>query len=91
LATAAALAVVGAQAEPLLGAAGPGFRDSTRVADTPPALATELLFENGAETAAAIGSLIEALTQLRESIDRGDREYVASFLAAARSVRRELS
>src|SRR5206468_8608549 len=31
LATAAALAVVGAQAEPLLSAAGPGFRDSTRL------------------------------------------------------------
>jgi prephenate dehydrogenase len=90
LATAAALAVVGAQAEPLLGAAGPGFRDSTRLAETPADLATELLFENAGETSAAIGSIVEALTQLRESIDRGDREYVASFLAAARSVRGEL-
>jgi prephenate dehydrogenase len=91
LATAAALAVVGAQAEPLLGAAGPGFRDSTRLADTPADLATELLFGNASDAAAAIGSIMEALTQLRDSLERGDRDYVRSFLAAARSVRGELT
>jgi prephenate dehydrogenase len=91
LATAAALAVAGAQAEPLIGAAGPGFRDSTRLAETPSDLATELLFGNSADAAAAIGSVIEALTQLRQSLERGDRDYVRSFLAAARSVRSELA
>jgi prephenate dehydrogenase len=91
LATAAALAVVGAQAEPLIAAAGPGFRDSTRLAETPADLATELLFGNSADASAAIGSIIEALTQLRQSLERGDREYVRSFLAAARSVRSELA
>ena len=90
LAAAAALAVAGAQAEPLLGAAGPGFRDSTRLADTPADLATELLFGNGADAAAAIGSIIESLTQLRDAIERGDRDYARSFLHAARSVRSEL-
>ena len=91
LATAAALAVVGAQAEPLVSAAGPGFRDSTRLAETPPDLAMELLFGNSADAAAAIASVIEALTQLRQSLERGDRDYVRSFLAAARSVRGELA
>ena len=90
LAAAAALAVAGARAEPLLAAAGPGFRDSTRLADTPADLATELLFGNSADAAAAIGSIVEGLTQLRDSIERGDREYAQSFLAAARSVRSEL-
>jgi len=90
LATAAALAIAGAQAEPLLGAAGPGFRDSTRLAETPPALATELLFASGADVGAAIGSIIEALTQLRASVERGDRDYVRNFLATARSIRSEL-
>jgi len=90
LAAAAALAVAGAQAEPLLGAAGPGFRDSTRLADTPADLATELLFGNGADAAAAIGSIIEGLTQLRDAVERGDRDYARSFLQAARSVRSEL-
>jgi prephenate dehydrogenase len=87
LATAAALAVVGAQAEPLVGAAGPGFRDSTRLADTPADLAIELLFGNSADAAGAIGSVIEALTQLQASLERGDRDYARNFLAAARSVR----
>jgi prephenate dehydrogenase len=90
LATAAALAVAGAQADPLLGAAGPGFRDSTRLAETPPELATELLFGNSADVASAIGSIIEALAQLRDSVERGDRDYVKNFLAAARSVRGSL-
>jgi prephenate dehydrogenase len=91
LAAAAALAVAGAQAEPLLGAAGPGFRDSTRLADTPADLATELLFGNRADAAAAIGSIIEGLTQLRDAVERGDREYARSFLQTARAVRSELS
>jgi len=91
LAAAAALAVAGAQAEPLLGAAGPGFRDSTRLADTPADLATELLFANADDAAAAIGSIVEGLTQLRDAVERGDREYARNFLAAARSVRSELS
>ena len=90
LAAAAALAVAGAQAEPLIGAAGPGFRDSTRLADTPADLATELLFGNSANAAAAIGSIIEGLTQLRDAVERGDREYARSFLKTARSVRSEL-
>lgn len=89
LAAAAALAVAGAQAEPLVGAAGPGFRDSTRLADTPADLAAELLFGNG-DAASAIGSIIEGLTQLRDAVERGDREYARSFLQAARSVRSEL-
>jgi len=91
LAAAAALTVAGAQAEPLLGAAGPGFRDSTRLADTPADLATELLFGNAADVAAAIGSIVEGLTQLRDAVERGDKEYARSFLQAARSVRSELS
>ena len=90
LAAAAALAVAGAQAGPLLAGAGPGFRDSTRLADTPADLATELLFGNAADAAAAIGSIVEGLTQLRDAVERGDREYARSFLQAARSVRGEL-
>jgi prephenate dehydrogenase len=90
LATAAALAVAAAQAEPLVAAAGPGFRDSTRLADTPADLALELLFGNSTDAAGAIGSIVEGLTQLRDALERGDRDYARSFLQAARSVRGEL-
>jgi len=52
---------------------------------------TDLLFGNSADAAAAIGSIVEGLTQLRDALERGDREYARSFLRAARSVRSELS
>jgi prephenate dehydrogenase len=90
LASAAALAVAGAQADPLVGAAGPGFRDATRLADTALDLATDLLFANVKDSAAAIDSVIDGLEQLRERIEGGDREYVRSFLQAAQSVRERL-
>jgi prephenate dehydrogenase len=90
LATAAALAVAGAEAAPLVSAAGPGFRDSTRLADTPLDLAMELLFASPKDARAAIGSVIDGLEQLRDRLDLGDREYVKSFLRTARSVRDEL-
>lgn len=90
LATAAALAVAGAEAGPLINAAGPGFRDSTRLADTPLDLAIELLFTSAKDSRAAIASVIDGLEQLRDRLDRDDREYVLSFLRAARSVRDEL-
>ena len=90
LATAAALAIAGAEADPLLAAAGPGFRDSTRLAATPVSLAVELLFGNGKNTHMALDAVVDALEQLRSAIDQGDREYVKNFLLAARSVRDEL-
>ena len=90
LATAAALAVAGADAAPLLSAAGPGFRDSTRLAATPTNLAVELLFGNRKDTQVALAAVIEGLEQLRNALDNDDRDYVRSFLVAARSVRDEL-
>ena len=90
LATAAALAVAGAEAAPLVSAAGPGFRDSTRLADTPLSLAVDLLFASPKDTGAAIGSVIDGLEQLRDRLAQSDREYVQSFLRTARAVRDEL-
>lgn len=90
LATAAALAVAGADAAPLLSAAGPGFRDSTRLAATPASFAVDLLFGNRRDTHVALGAVIEGLEQLRAAIDHDDRDYVRSFLLAAGSVRDEL-
>jgi len=91
LAAAAALAVAGADAGDLLLAAGPGFRDATRLAETPVALALELLLANAKEAQLAIGSVIEALEQLRGALERQDREYVRNILVSARQVRSKLS
>ena len=90
LAAAAALAVAGASASPLLIAAGPGFRDATRLADTPDDLALELLFANAEAARAAIASVAEGLSQLQSALDRGDRDHARRFLELARSVRAEL-
>src|SRR5439155_26195798 len=70
LATAAALAVAGADAGDLLAAAGPGFRDSTRLAETPADLAVELLLGNPGEARAAIRSVLQALAPLAAAVDR---------------------
>jgi prephenate dehydrogenase len=90
LATAAALAVAGADAGALLGAAGPGFRDATRLAETPLDLAAELLFGNADDAQVAIAAVIAALEQLRASLNRDDRASVEDFLGTARDVRAKL-
>ena len=87
LATAAALAVAGAEADPLVEVAGPGFRDSTRLADTPVEFAADLLLANRDDASGAIGSVREALAQLRDALERDDRELVRNMLLTARSVR----
>src|SRR2546430_14973486 len=72
LATAAALAVAGAQAEPLVAAAGPGFRDSTRLADTPADLAAQLLFGDAGESRAAGGPILRGPPRPRGALGGGD-------------------
>ncbi len=89
LASAAALAAAAAS-EPLVGAAGPGFRDATRLADTALELAVDVLFGNARYTGEALDSVIEALEGIRDALGREDREYVRSLLGKARSVRAEI-
>ena len=50
----------------------------------------ELLFASAKDSRAAIVSVIDGLEQLSDRLDRGDREYVQSFLRTARSVRDEI-
>jgi prephenate dehydrogenase len=91
LATAAAVAVGATDAAPLLGSAGPGFRDSTRLAETPLELALDLLFGEPERARAAIGSVVDGLDQLQSRLAQGDREYVRNFLLAAQAIRQELT
>ena len=91
LAAAAAVAVGATDAAPLLAAAGPGFRDTTRLAETPLDLALDLLFGEADRASAALGSLVDGLEQLQGRIAQGDREYVRSFLLAAQAVRQEMT
>ncbi len=90
LAAAAAVALEGAEAAPLQRAAGPGFRDTTRLADTPVDLATELLLANSADVVDGIAKLIGTLEGLSAALASGRRDAVKDLLRAARSARDEI-
>jgi prephenate dehydrogenase len=65
LAVAIALARVGADVSEF---AGPGFRDATRLAHTPPELADALLKGNAAEVRAALAKLRAALDEIEREL-----------------------
>ena len=66
LAIALALARTGADVSDL---AGPGFRDATRLAGTPPELASALLRGNAVEVRAALATFRAALDDLERELD----------------------
>lgn len=93
LAVASALAWSASTESPegLLDLAGPGFRDTTRLASTPAPLAAELLFGADAERLASVLRAIAAtLTDWAGEIARGDRDPVHAELDAARELRVQL-
>ena len=71
--------------------AGPGFRDATRLATTPAALAEELLFGADRERLAVVLRVIAGtLTDWADEIVRDDLPPVRAELAAARDMRAQL-
>ena len=70
--------------------AGPGIRDTTRLALTPEELALELMLRNSKNLHFALDSVIEHLEHLRDHVDDADRTYLRDFLRAARIAREEL-
>lgn len=71
LVAAALVNAAGAQPE-RLAAAGPGFRDTTRVAGSPPELWRGILTANRAEALAALGEFSAELEALREALAQPD-------------------
>lgn len=55
-----------------LGLAGPGLRDSTRLASSPPGIWRDILATNHSEIAAALDRLIGDLVRLRDDRDGGE-------------------
>ena len=90
LAVASALAVTGVQAGPLLSHAGPGFRDTTRLAGTPLDLAEQLLSANAGHVVAALAALRAALQELEGAVADRDRDALRRLLARAAEVRATL-
>lgn len=87
LAAASALAVTGTQAGPLLPFAGPGFRDTTRLAGTPLDLAEQLLSANAGHVVAALAQLRGTLQEIEGAVAERDRESLRRLLARAAEVR----
>ncbi|HZP95810.1 MAG TPA: prephenate dehydrogenase/arogenate dehydrogenase family protein [Candidatus Limnocylindria bacterium] len=88
LALAAALAIAGADATAQLAAfAGPGFRDATRLADTPPDLAESLLAANAGNVVAALARLRAVLDELERAVAERDAPAVRATLERAASAR----
>jgi prephenate dehydrogenase len=90
LAVASALAVTGAEAGALLPLAGPGFRDTTRLAGTPLDLAEQLLSANAGNVLAALAMLRETLHEIEGAVADRDRDALRRLLARAAEVRATL-
>ena len=69
--------------------AGPGLRDTTRLASTPEPLALELAMADPSALAAAIDAVRAALGELSASLRGADDETVRRFLAGALAAREE--
>lgn len=71
-------------------AAGPGFRDTTRVAAGSPALWTDILLANRGEVCDAIGLLRHQLSRLEMALNSGEARRVQACLEQASEFRRTL-
>ena len=90
LAAASALAVAGAEAGSLLRLAGPGFRDTTRLAGTPLDLAEQLLSANAGNVVAALAALRTALGEIEGAVADRDRDALRALLTRAAEMRGKL-
>jgi prephenate dehydrogenase len=77
-------------AESLLGWAGGGLRDTTRIAASSAALWADILIDNSAAVVAATDQFVEACNALRARVQAGDRTSLAEQIEEASSWRRRL-
>ena len=87
---AVAAATTTAAREGDLAYAGPGFRDTTRLAGTGEDLAAPLLLGNAEAAAQAIRAVIGELEQIEQTLRDGDGARLHDYLRGARNARRAL-
>jgi len=88
---AVAAALVRAAGQKGLPLAGPGYRDTTRVAAGPSALWAEILLGNRDEVLAGLQDLRAGLQELVAALEKQDAPALAKFLDEAARIRRNLS
>ncbi|MEZ5341631.1 MAG: prephenate dehydrogenase dimerization domain-containing protein [Acidimicrobiales bacterium] len=71
----------------LLRLAAGGFRDMTRISAGRPSIWPDICFSNKTAIIRGLNNLTDALTEVREQIERGDREGLLSVLNQARQAR----
>lgn len=84
------LAVTGGEREALLGLAGPGFRDVTRIAASDPDLWVGILRSNREAVLEALAELAKRVERVSDVIAGGDWGELRRWLAAAHDARSEL-
>ncbi|MCE0483816.1 MAG: prephenate dehydrogenase [Methylacidiphilales bacterium] len=83
----AAAALVNATDENHFKAAGPGFRDTTRVASGSPDLWTEIAWDNREKIKSAIATLVTELEHIKISLEKGDKSGLQQALQKAHDQR----
>ena len=87
LAAAALAAIVDGES---LRIAGPGFKDTTRIAAGPAAMWREILLANRAEVGSILDTFIAELQQARQALSEGKGEELQALLEKANDTRRKL-
>jgi len=88
---AVAAALVRAAGTSGLPVAGPGYRDTTRVAAGPSDMWAEILLGNRTEVLASLRDLRQGVEQLATALEKQDRPTLVKFLDEAAQIRRNLS
>lgn len=86
-----ASALVLAAGKKSLPLAGPGYRDTTRIAAGPAQLWSEILLANRREVLAALKDFRSSVDALASALDQGDAKPLAKILDDAARIRRNLS
>ncbi len=87
---AAAAAIVDALASKAAALAASGFRDTTRVAASDPALWAEILVANRAEVVRSLGTVRSSLRRIETAVRAGDERRLRSLLARSARARERL-
>jgi prephenate dehydrogenase len=81
---------VGAERDAVMAVAGPGFRDTTRIAASDPGLWLDIVEGNHAAIVPALDAFAERFVEVREAVRTHDRERLGTILRRASESRRRL-
>ena len=81
---------VATEREAVMAVAGPGFRDTTRIAASEPALWLDIIANNRAAVVAALDAFSDRFATMADSVRSGDADGLGALLGRASAARRQL-